>query len=55
MMNGTFRKIVALERYTPDNKHDTRHLECGHQVVVPRARLHPMRGHCKECETQANP
>jgi hypothetical protein len=43
------RKIVKVEYHRPDEKHDTRRLECGHVRIVPRARLHPMRSNCEEC------
>jgi hypothetical protein len=47
---GVYQKIVGVDRQCPDDRHDTRHLECGHESVVARARLHPMTGRCKECE-----
>lgn len=47
-----YRKIVSVSSYTPDSKHDTRHFECGHSRIVPRAGLHPLTGRCDECKKQ---
>ena len=44
-----YKKIIEVERYVPDTKHDTRYLECGHSFVVPRTTLHPMTMKCKGC------
>lgn len=51
-MSEVFRKIVGLDRRTPDDKHDTRRLACGHIRIVPKATLHPMRSRCAECEVK---
>ena len=50
---GIFRKIVEIEKRTPDDKHGTRHLECGHSMVMDKIALHPTKGRCLSCMNQA--